>query len=279
MRKVSLTVIGSLMFSATALAQTATMSLTSPQNGTTVNPGDTIDWTIEFSVSSGDNLGAALVAVDLVQDNENPATLDIPPAAAVPAAMSDFSRPNGISNPGESDPTTGYTGLQRGTPGEQNLLQIGGAQNTLGQTLPPGSGVAEAAVVTGGVGQSGNVILATGSFQAPAAPGTYTYRIQTPLVNVLTAVNAPPAFSPVISLDPTDISLAPFSITFTIDGACDPCDVNCDGSVNGSDIATFVAAVQPGAPAGCSPCAGDTDNNGSVQLADIANFVNCLLGL
>ncbi len=56
---------------------------------------------------------------------------------------------------------------------------------------------------------------------------------------------------------------------------CDPCDVNCDGSVNGIDIQAFVEALN-GSPSGCSPCGADANADGSVNAFDIAPFVECL---
>lgn len=60
-------------------------------------------------------------------------------------------------------------------------------------------------------------------------------------------------------------------------GACDPCDTNCDGSVNGQDVENFLAALG-GAPSGCSPCNSDTNGDGSINGFDISAFVACLSG-
>src|SRR5262245_10872253 len=146
MRKRRILLIGTascVVWAVPLAAQTVTLSLSSPQNGGAVEPGAIINWSIAFAVSAGNNAGLALLSVDLVQAAANPAKLDIPPASAVPAAMSNFSRPAGISNPGETNPVTGYVGVQRGVAGQKNLRQIGGAQNTFGQARPPGSGVAQ----------------------------------------------------------------------------------------------------------------------------------------
>ncbi len=59
--------------------------------------------------------------------------------------------------------------------------------------------------------------------------------------------------------------------------ACDPCDTNCDGSVNGQDIQGFVQALQ-GAPSSCSPCNSDANGDGSINGLDIEAFVACLTG-
>ncbi len=73
-------------------AGTVTFNISSPNNGTTVSSAELIEWTITISVSSGDNLGLALAAVDLVQDAANPASFDLP-AGEAPLHMTDFDRP------------------------------------------------------------------------------------------------------------------------------------------------------------------------------------------
>ncbi|MCG3125366.1 MAG: hypothetical protein CHACPFDD_00184 [Phycisphaerae bacterium] len=59
--------------------------------------------------------------------------------------------------------------------------------------------------------------------------------------------------------------------------ACEPCDTNCDGSINGFDVEDFVAALS-GSGSGCSPCQGDVNGDGSVNGFDIDGFVTCLTG-
>jgi len=249
---------------AVAAAQTVTITLSAPQAGQTVVPGAAIDWQIAFSVSAGDNDGLALLITDLVQDPANPALLDIPPADGVPSGMSNFSRPAGICNPGETDPLTGYIGVQRGAAGQKNLRQIGGAQNTFGQAFPPGSGVGENADVISGVGQAGAEVLASGSFVAPATCGAYTFRLENPLANVIVQRFDPPAFSPVIQAT-VDATAGSFSFTVGLPG-----DVDGDGDVDLSDLAILLSTY--------GACAGDPnylpsadlDGNGCVGLEDLA---------
>ncbi len=278
MRILTLTIaILGMTLATPATAQTVQIELASPQNGTTVEPGTTIEWTINFNVLTETGIeGLALLSVDLAQDNDNPGYLDIPPADAVPAHMTNFSRPAGICNPGETTPATGYTGLQRGTPGRQNLLQIGGAQNTLGQAMAPGTGVAENAVVETGVGQSGALVLASGSFQAPSAEGEYVFRLQTGVANVLTTPgDPPPPYSPVVEANVVPTLLGAEEITFTVE-VCQPCDANCDAKFNGLDVQSFVdALLGTGTP--CSSCAADLDGNETVDENDIAAFLDCLI--
>ncbi|MCG3125559.1 MAG: hypothetical protein CHACPFDD_00383 [Phycisphaerae bacterium] len=59
--------------------------------------------------------------------------------------------------------------------------------------------------------------------------------------------------------------------------ACEPCDTNCDGSVNGFDVDPMVALLS-GSGTPCSPCAGDVDGDGSVNGFDVDGFVACLAG-
>ncbi|MCG3126572.1 MAG: hypothetical protein CHACPFDD_01419 [Phycisphaerae bacterium] len=58
---------------------------------------------------------------------------------------------------------------------------------------------------------------------------------------------------------------------------CVPCDTNCDGSINGFDVDTFVALLA-GSGTPCQPCAGDVNGDGSVNGFDIDEFVAALTG-
>lgn len=81
-----------------AIAQTAAIDISSPQDGVQLLPGNTIFWTITAGISTGDNAGLALISMDLMQVPTNPDRFDIPPADSVPPGMDNFSRPQGISN-------------------------------------------------------------------------------------------------------------------------------------------------------------------------------------
>ncbi len=210
--------VASLIVAAGA-QQTVTVTLDSSRDGEVVAAGATIDWAISFAVSTGDNAGLASLLVDLEQDEANPAFLDLPSADDVPTAMANFSLPNGICNPGESGSSTGYIGLQRGTAGAMNLRQIGGAQNNAGAALPAGSGIAESATVVFGVGQSGGVILASGSFSAPHIGGEYTLSLGDISATVFSQVNASPDASPAVEAT-TDTGNA--EIVFTVLGPSIP---------------------------------------------------------
>jgi hypothetical protein len=269
--------LAALLGGAAAGQPAVTVAIESPQAGSSVAPGATVTWIIRYSVSAADNLGLALLCCDLSQDAGNPALFDLPPAAGVPAEMTNFSRPAGIANRGEGGATTGYIGVQRGPAGQRNLVQIGGAQNTLGQALPPGSGIAENAIVIPGVGQSGAVVLASGSFAAPSTPGTYTLRLSNGIANVLTAFNAPPVHSPVAA---ATVSFAPATISFTVSALLRG-DLNCDGLVNNFDIDPFVLALSDAAGYAaqypdCNIDNADIDGDGAINNFDIDPFVDCV---
>jgi hypothetical protein len=60
-------------------------------------------------------------------------------------------------------------------------------------------------------------------------------------------------------------------------GGCDPCDCDCNGTVDAFDIEPFIDVLVNGPP-GCSACAGDADGNGTVDAFDIEPFIECLVG-
>ena len=196
---------------------TVSLELTSPQHGTVVPLGAAVDWSIWVSVSPGDNLGLAALGVDLVQDAaNNPATFDIPPGieSSIMPPMDQFSRPAGITNPPEGGATTGYIGVQRGTPGAMDLIQIGGAQNTLG-SAPSGGAMGQDYFVDGGIGQSGQVLVLSGQMTLPNDPlfvGTYSFSLANGFANTLDEVNTPPSASPV-GAALVDLSAGSISIT------------------------------------------------------------------
>ncbi len=275
MKAYCVTLVG-LLCCGFAAAQTVTLDLTSTEDGQSVSAGATINWQITASVSSGDNAGLAAVTTDLVQDAGNPDTLDIPPAGSVPGAMTNFSRPDGICNPGELNPTTGYTGVQRGTSGALNLIQVGGAQNGFGQALPGGSGVAENATVVPGVGQGSAVVIASGSFSAPSTDGTYIFSLANSAANVFDSVVAAPAVSPAVAATMGSGSSS-FSFTVTAGVACGAActipggcaDTNGDGTVDLTDLANVLSNF--GGPGGLAQ--GDTDGSGTIDLTDLANIL------
>jgi hypothetical protein len=252
-------------------------TLNSPVSGKTIYPNSTVDWNVRVRVSTGDNQGLALLACDLVQAPGNPALFDVPPGnpTAIPPEMSGFDRPGGITNPGEGGAASGYIGVQRGQTGQMNLVQIGGAQNTFGQA---GSVFGTDPVVDPGIGQGASPqLVVSGSFPAPAAPGSYTFSLQNAIASVLITIGTPPEFSQVsraaVNLDGASFS---FTVVQFIHG-----DLNCDGQVNFGDINPFVlrlsnpALYQSQYP-NCPDANGDCSGDGQVNFGDINPFVALL---
>ncbi|WP_193213243.1 immunoglobulin-like domain-containing protein [Luteolibacter marinus] len=190
----------------TATTETVTLTLDSSHDGQSVAPGQVIDWTISFDVSTGDNSGLALLVTDLAQDPGNPDTLDLPAGNAAPASMANFAGPLGFTGPG------GFSGQQSGNPGALNLVQIGGAQNTLG-SAPADATQGQGTTVVTGIGQGGGTILASGTFTAPTTPGTYTFNLANTLASVLKTVGGAGEGSEIV---PANLTLAQSSISIDV---------------------------------------------------------------
>ncbi len=255
--------IGLLCMVTPSGGQTVAVTLSSPQDGLTVAGGQTIEWSIWFTVSEdtpSTNDGLALLSVDLVQDGGNPAGIELQPAEGVPAGMENFSRPDGISNPGEGGGPTGYVGVQRGSIGAYDLIQIGGGQNNFGVASPPGSGVGENAIVDAAVGHGGSVLLASGSFEAPSACGEFTVRIANGVANTLDSIETPPTASPA---SPATVTYAAQAITFTV-GLTG--DIDGDNAVGLPDLSALLTNFGLSG----SGLEGDLDGDGSVDLADLS---------
>ncbi len=58
---------------------------------------------------------------------------------------------------------------------------------------------------------------------------------------------------------------------------CDPCDMNCDGTVDASDIEFFIGLLFFGDEP-CNTCTGDTNADGNIDALDIEPFLTCLFG-
>jgi hypothetical protein len=249
-----------------------TINLVSPQSNMAVAPGQNIDWQIEAEVSEGDNAGLALILIDLVQSFSNPQFFDMTPPAQVPPVMQNFAAPNGFANPG-----SGYTGTLVGDIGERNLKQIGGAQNSFGQ---PGQSMGQSVNVDPGIGQGSPVIVVEGSFAAPPVPGDYAIFLENAVVNTFDAINTAPTASPVSPAAPLLLDAILF---FTVDDTIQlRADVNCDGAVDGRDVAPFAVALAdpasyPAMYPECQLSQGDVNNDSLIDTNDIADFVNCLL--
>lgn len=241
-----------------------TFTLSSPSSGLRVRAGTLVSWTITASASAGDNLGLASFSVNLVQDSANPSHFEMAAGDGPPSGMTGFSRPLGIGNPGPGGAGSGYGGTPLGPAGSKDLVQIGGAQNTLGVS---GGTIGKSIVVATGIGQSGPQIVATGTILAPRVQGVYVFRLTNTSANTLRQVNAPPQFSHAIQ---ADISLVGGSFAFAV--CCYPnCDCGTDVPyLNVADFNCFLNAFASGSA--YANCDGST----VVPVLNVADFT-CFL--
>ncbi len=261
------------VISAPVRANTVTVSLLSPLDGSYVIPGTPIPWTINAEVSVDDNYGLALICVDLVQGETNPEVIILPQADSLPEEMNSFDRPFGLANPPPPGATSGYLGTPIDEPGFRGLSQIGGAQNTFGTASKNSSVTYD---IIPGVGQSaGGQIIAGGSIAAPQSPGTYRFRIESVLANTLSAVNDPPAFSP------TATATIVMDVEEIVVHVCVPGDIDGDGDDDFTldEIEEFVLALlDPVAAGPRAVCSADINADGLTNGEDVRAFVQGLTG-
>ncbi|MCH8880276.1 MAG: hypothetical protein IID34_10380 [Planctomycetes bacterium] len=194
------------------LGGTVTLTLErTDSNGSPVDPGTPIAWRITASVSASGNDGLALISVDLVQNT----LVDLLPGTPS-AEMVNFDRPNGICNLDSEGTGSAFGGTQvAGASGGQDLMQIGGSQNTFGVA---GEAMGLVVILTTDVGFA-PVVLAEGTFNAPIQTGDHTISLQNGIANVLDDLaGAPPSGEhwPVHEATVNDLSSESF--TFTVGG-------------------------------------------------------------
>lgn len=145
------------------------LRVTSGNSVVHVGPGGLVRWEVHARARDAQNQGIAMVAFDLSFDGGALPPADVPAVGA----MANFVSPVGLSNP------QGFGGTVSGG----DLLQVGGAQNTIDNSFAPQP---TGDVVTGLGLPGAPLIVAGGELTAPTAPGTYTLSLSDPMVNVLT---------------------------------------------------------------------------------------------
>lgn len=179
-----------------------------------------------------------------------------------------FDRNGGLTNP-PGGPISGFSGTCDGAGG---LWQIGGGQNTIGNTGTPVS--YPSGTVLTGVGNGGWVTFASGTLTTPASgEGTIVLTADTVFANSIDPGQAGPVY------DVTEVAGANISVVGSLtinvgDGGvlCAAADVNCDGTVNAGDLLSVRAPgtwQSSGAP-GFSPA--DVNNDGAVNAGDLLSI-------
>ncbi len=169
LQKTVLTAGTALCLSALALASDVNLSI---ENGGTnmVNAlvGTQVDYEIWAELSDNNNQGLALLCFDLSYTGGALAAAN----GASGATQLNFATPLGLNNP------AGYGGTAAGG----NLVQVGGAQNTIKNTFA----AAPKGTVMTGVGANGaRVLFASGSVNAPNTPGAYLLDASQVIANVI----------------------------------------------------------------------------------------------
>jgi hypothetical protein len=155
-------------------AATFTVDIVSTSS-TTVSPGGSVTYELIGELSGDVGFGLALWGGDLHSSHSIPGGL---PQLDPGPQMGSFVKPDGLSNP------AGYGG----TPvGDDTLFQIGGGQNTIGNTTHPFP-IGEVVL---GIGIA-PVELATGTVNLPMVPGEYQLEISNIFANVITDGSGPP---------------------------------------------------------------------------------------
>ena len=137
-----------------------------------VAPSATVYYQVVGVLSDTANEGLALFGFDLVFDGGDLTQTDEPTIGE----LAHFVVPDGITNP------AGFGGTATVPGQEGDLVQVGGAQNTINNDI--GNAPYPIGTVVTGIGHT-EVVLATGSLTAPATVGDYTLSLANVFANVI----------------------------------------------------------------------------------------------
>lgn len=155
----------------TAMASSMTVRvLSGGSNSVEVLPGETVNYEVVALLGDDSNQGLALIGFDLSFDGGDLAQ------ASAGASLRSFVIPEGITNP------RGYGGTDNVPGRDGDLVQVGGAQNTI-NNVDTNAPYPLGAVVFN-LGQS-ELVVATGSLTAPQVEGPYTLAISAIFANAI----------------------------------------------------------------------------------------------
>jgi len=262
------------LFAFASASYAANLSLTAASGGSSnigaVAPGAVVSFSVTGLLSNDvDNMGLALAAFTLqLVDASDPSTVvgDLEQAdMQLPTAMENFADLPGI-RAGINNPA-GYTGTEITDQASlyKTLVQIGGAQNTIMNTVdctvdadcPGASNTCEGGTcsasapfplgtVETNIGHT-NVELVSGTFVAPAVEGDYLLRIVDAFANVISSPQ-PPGIeywaTQQATITPGDITNLSFSVSAA---PCDNVAVAFDDPADGVVDARQVRDIETGA--------------------------------
>jgi hypothetical protein len=152
-----------------AVAGDLNLDITSAgQRVVTVAPGAAVPWQVRGELSTSSTQGLAMVSFDMhftggaLTAATNPVSMP----------MQNFAMPLGFTNP------AGFGGTVVGN----DLVQVGGAQNTILNVFAP---YPTGSVITGVAQLGAPQVLATGTLTAPAVVGTYTLSLDNFMANAI----------------------------------------------------------------------------------------------
>ena len=175
--------------SGSAAAATTSLNVSVESDGSnliTVAPGAEVSYEVVGVLSDDANEGLALVGFNLVFDGGDLPHADIPvggPTYGCDNPMTNFTLPWGITNPDSPCPPACGFG---GTIMDGNLVQVGGAQNTMNNT-PDNVPYPIGPVLTGVARPSGcgPAVLVAGRLIAPDVERVYTLAVTELFANVI----------------------------------------------------------------------------------------------
>lgn len=234
MKRMLVTGLAVGMSASVALASGLNMRVVSGgMNEVTVLPGGTVDYQVLGMLTDTNNQGLALVGWDLACDCGALAQV------TAGAQMGSFVSPDGINNPAGFGGTTDVPGR------EGELVQCGGGQNTINNTIANAPFPIGAVVVN--IGHT-EVVIAEGSLTAPMAEGTYTLAISAIFANAIQLTQPPGIdFMVVEEVTPTSGENLTINVSFA------PC-----GLVSSTPPNCAIDARQPSNPDGSNPAGWDS---------------------
>lgn len=196
-------VAAALLVSPAAASDLEIKILASGASAQTVAPGSTVAFELVGELCDANNLGLAAFRVDLAYSGGSLT----PFAEPTTSPMDNFASPLGLANP------AGYGG----TASSGDLIQVGGAQNTINNFFAPKPA---GAVITAVAHPGQPVVLASGSVTVPSAPGTYTISATEAGANV---IEQGATGVPFWKVEPADVMVQDLTITvappLTVDAA------------------------------------------------------------
>lgn len=249
---------GVLCLGVSASADTFTATIVLP-SGPDATPGAALPVEVHGLLTTADpgNDGLCFFSVDLALTGPQTVNLSAVLVLDPPAdgTMNKFVRPLGFDG--------GYGGVAVG----DEVVQAGGAQNTIGNNpaAAPFLTYPSAEFIDLNVAHTAQLLL-VGTLTLPQsiAPGTYTLSVESVLANVLSDGQTSTSFGTYTVETVTPIAGAPVDVI--VGGAA--ADLNGDGHVDAADLAILLGSWGP-----CPQCAADLNGDGHVNAADLAQLL------